>query len=82
MKPKRIAIIFLLVMLLPVFAIQLSAQSVSVNNNGSAPHASAMLDVSSTTKGILIPRMTTAQRTAIINPAAGLQVFEIGRAHV
>ena len=76
MKPKLIAIIFLLVMLLPVFAIQLSAQSVSVNNNGSAPHASAMLDVSSTTKGMLIPRMTTAQRTAIINPAAGLQVFD------
>lgn len=76
MKPKRIAIIFLLVMLLPVFTFHLSAQSVSVNNNGSAPHASAMLDVSSTTKGMLIPRMTTAQRTAITSPAAGLQVFD------
>ena len=36
---------------------------------------SAALDISSTTKGLLIPRMTNAQRQAISNPAAGLQVF-------
>jgi hypothetical protein len=49
-------------------------QSVGVGTN--APHASAMLDVTSTTKGILLPRMTSAQRTAIASPAAGLMVYE------
>lgn len=38
-------------------------------------HASSVLDVQSTTKGFLPPRMTTAQRDAISSPAAGLVVF-------
>jgi hypothetical protein len=48
---------------------------VSVNNNGDSPDASAMFDVQSTNKGFLPPRMTTAQRTAIQNPATGLTIF-------
>ena len=39
------------------------------------PEGSAALDISSTTKGLLIPRMTNAQRLAIASPVAGLQVF-------
>ena len=39
------------------------------------PDSSAQLDVSSTTKGFLPPRMTTVQRNAIANPVAGLQIF-------
>jgi len=39
------------------------------------PHASAQLEVSSTTKGFLPPRMTTVQRDAIVNPATGLQIY-------
>ena len=35
----------------------------------SSPDASSALDISSTDKGLLIPRMTTAQRTAITTPA-------------
>ena len=49
---------------------------VSVTNDGSAPDNSAMLDVKSTTMGELIPRMTSAQRTAIANPANGLMVYQ------
>ncbi|MFP5520768.1 MAG: hypothetical protein ACLGGX_12765 [Bdellovibrionia bacterium] len=39
------------------------------------PNASALVDITSTTKGLLIPRMTTTQRDAIASPATGLQVF-------
>ena len=41
-----------------------------------SPDASAKLEVSSTSKGILFPRMTTVQRNAIISPANGLHVFD------
>ncbi len=40
------------------------------------PHASAALDVSSTTQGFLPPRLTYAQRTGISSPAAGLLVYQ------
>lgn len=40
------------------------------------PNASAILDVVSTTKGVLIPRMSDAQRIAIPSPAEGLMVYQ------
>ncbi|MES2747893.1 MAG: hypothetical protein V4648_05920 [Bacteroidota bacterium] len=40
------------------------------------PHDSSLLDVTSTTKGFLTPRMTTAQRVAIALPADGLLVYD------
>ena len=40
------------------------------------PNASSVLDVSSTTQGLLTPRMTTAQRVAIVSPADGLMVYD------
>jgi len=46
---------------------------IGINNEN--PDASAALDITSTTGGLLIPRMTNAQRLAITPPAAGLQVF-------
>ena len=46
---------------------------VGINNEN--PDASAALDITSTTGGLLVPRMTNAQRQAISNPAAGLLVF-------
>lgn len=54
--------------------VELSAQ-VAINSNGSAPDNSAMLDVKSTTMGILAPRMTFSERDGISNPANGLLVF-------
>ena len=39
------------------------------------PDASAALDITSNTKGLLIPRMTAAQRDAISAPAQGLIIF-------
>jgi hypothetical protein len=51
------------------------AQSVSINSDGSEANPSAILDVKSTTKGFLAPRMTKVQRNAIASPAAGLQIW-------
>ena len=48
---------------------------VAINTDNSGPDGSAMFDVKSTTKGLLIPRMTAAQRDAIVGPANGLMIF-------
>jgi hypothetical protein len=44
--------------------------------NQSAANASSILEVSSTTKGFLPPRMTQAQRNAIASPAIGLEIYQ------
>lgn len=41
-----------------------------------SPDNSAMLEVNSTTKGLLTPRMTASERTGIISPATGLIVYQ------
>lgn len=68
--------IFAFVILITSYGYDLQAQSLAVNTDGSIAHASAILDVKSTTKGMLIPRMTTAERTAVASPATGLQVYD------
>lgn len=47
-----------------------------VGINTSTPDASAALDVESTTGGLLIPRMTQAQRDAIASPSNGLMIYQ------
>jgi hypothetical protein len=56
---------------------RMKSLAMSMNSAGSAadPAASAILDMTSTTKGVLPPRQTTAQRNAIASPAAGLSVY-------
>ncbi|MEO6128556.1 MAG: tail fiber domain-containing protein [Ferruginibacter sp.] len=51
-------------------------QNIGINSTGATPDNSAMLDVSATNKGFLMPRMSSAQRTAIATPAIGLQVYD------
>ena len=53
-----------------------SAQSVSINITATPPDPSSILDVSSNSKGLLIPRMGTASINAIVNPAKGLLVYD------
>jgi FG-GAP repeat len=50
------------------------SQNVGIGTN--TPHASAALDIVSNNKGMSIPSLTTAQRTAIASPKAGLFVFD------
>src|SRR5687768_11944810 len=52
-------------------------QNVAINATGAPPHASAQLDLSSTNRGLLVPRMTGAQRVAIMTPAQGLLVYDL-----
>src|SRR6185295_20042693 len=40
------------------------------------PNASSLLDVTSTSLGVLVPRMTKTQRDAIVSPATGLLIFQ------
>lgn len=67
-----------LIFFIAIFSINIKtlAQSVSINNTGALPSASSMLDVSSNTKGMLVPRMSAIQRTAIAAPANGLLVYD------
>ena len=53
-----------------------ASQSLSINTTGAVANASAILDVSSTTKGMLIPRMDKTQKNAIVSPATGLLIFQ------
>jgi len=48
---------------------------VGINTDNSDPDGSSMLDVKSTSKGVLVPRMTSIERDAISNPATGLLIF-------
>lgn len=51
-------------------------QNVAINADGSAPDASSILDLKSANKGLLVPRVTRNDRNAIVNPAAGLLVYQ------
>ncbi len=52
------------------------AQGVGINATGAAADTSAILDLTSSNKGLLVPRMTAAQRSAIVLPATGLVVYQ------
>lgn len=57
-----------------LFSIGSIAQNVGINTP--TPDNSAQLDIVSTSKGLLVPRMTQAQRLSISNPANGLLVYQ------
>lgn len=55
----------------------LSMQGIAQTGIGTTtPNASAKLEVASTDKGVLIPRMTESQRDAIVSPANGLLIYQ------
>jgi uncharacterized protein (TIGR02145 family) len=69
MKTVSLLIVTILVVSRALFA------QVGINTDGSAPDSSAMLDIKSSGKGILVPRMSDVERDAIANPATGLLIF-------
>ena len=62
-------------------AVLLFANFIFAQNNvgigNTTPDPSAILDVTSTSKGVLVPRMSTTERLAVANPATGLLVFDV-----
>ena len=68
----------ILILLMCVCAYKATCQSegVAINTDGSVADNSAILDLKSSTGGVLIPRMTSTNRNAISNPATGLLVFQ------
>lgn len=66
--------------ILLVLAISVCFNNITMAQVGigtTTPNASSMLDISSTSRGVLTPRMTSAQRTSIASPANGLLVYDI-----
>ena len=55
------------------FTITIRAQ---VGIGTETPESSSVLDISSTSKGLLVPRMTQIQKNAILNPATGLLLYQ------
>ena len=66
---------YLLIVAFFLGATNIFAQGVSINETSLGPDESAMLDVQSTTKGLLVPRMNLAEMFLISNPATGLLVY-------
>ncbi len=66
---------FLLLAALLMGVLETYSQSVAINNDGSKPNPHAIVDVKSTTKGVLLPRMTTDERHKIPN-TRGLLVYD------
>ncbi len=66
--------IFLITFSSILFSTLMFAQSVGINNT--TPHASAILDIKSNNKGVLLPRTSTTSRVAITNPAKGLILYD------
>ena len=53
-------------------------QNIGINTNGATPNASALLDVNAApnnNKGLLLPRLTTSERNAIVSPAQSLLIY-------
>ncbi|MGH1437243.1 MAG: hypothetical protein ACRBG0_22575 [Lewinella sp.] len=74
MKSKINQLTGCLLVLFAFIALSTSLQAQTVIG-GTTPDASAMLDVQSTDRGVLIPRLTTIQRDAVASPATGLMVY-------
>jgi trimeric autotransporter adhesin len=76
MKQKRMLGCIALLFTLLLFTSDSYAQKNNVGIGTTEPDNSALLDLSSTKKGLLIPRMTLKQKSEIQSPATGLMVFQ------
>lgn len=69
-------LLFAVLIVLPgLLVLQAGAQSMGISSTAITPHASSILELRTTTKGMLIPRLTTTERDAINSPATGLMIY-------
>ncbi|MCX7696869.1 MAG: hypothetical protein N2Z72_04140 [Bacteroidales bacterium] len=68
---------FLFVIFLFYFIIDNYAQNVGIGDHPLIPHPSAGLEINFSDKGLLIPRLTSAQRNSISNPAHTLLIWNV-----
>jgi len=66
---------FYLIFVILLLNSSLLFSQIAINADGSAPDHSAMLDVKSTDRGLLIPRISTLDRNQIPSPATGLMIY-------
>ena len=59
-----------------IYFIGFTQENVGISDVSNTPDPSSVLDIYSTSKGLLIPRMTSAERLAILNPSNSLMVFD------
>ncbi|MCX6268715.1 MAG: hypothetical protein NTW16_15410 [Bacteroidetes bacterium] len=71
---KSLLLTYITLLILGCMTFELSAQ-VGINNSNSKASSAAMLDISSTDKGLLIPRISTFARNNIPSPATGLIIY-------
>jgi uncharacterized protein (TIGR02145 family) len=71
MKKINLCTTFLIILFTPLMPVA----QICISTDGSNPHSSAILDVKSEEKGLLPPRMTSAERDAITDPAEGLVIY-------
>lgn len=73
----KIKVLYLILILILVSFGKLDAQNVGIGDGAEfTPDASSIMELKSTTKGFLMPRLTRDQREAIVNPAHGLMVIQ------
>lgn len=75
-----LATLLMLALVNPVSAQNTYPGSGAVGIGTLSPSASSLLDINSTSKGVLIPRMSKAQRDAIASPAVGLLIYQTNSA--
>ena len=74
---KKFSFLWLCLLLCSFNVSTLTAQGrLGINTDGSTPDASALLDLKSSTQGLLVPRMLSSERTTITSPATGLLVYQ------
>lgn len=78
---KKLYSLLIAVAILQLTSVKLNAQNTfpatgSAGIGTTAPNVSSILEIKSTTKGVLVPRMTKTQRDAIATPATGLLIYQ------